>query len=186
MSLKLKSRLWSTAKIPEASKRQKNIANIRLNFFIEMRSIVWYQESYGQAFLNPTVLPLVESVFLSAKAESKATAKLPTQNAARVSEWTARNHLFRRAGYSRKVSAVRRRRSLPRYSRGWLLPRRMSMQPKRPAGNQPAGSTQRSVVLQCSSFHCPPFLNLQLDCKLDYSKATLDCQVEFFADTTLI
>ena len=27
-------------KIPEASKRQKNTANIRLNFFIEMRSIV--------------------------------------------------------------------------------------------------------------------------------------------------
>jgi len=29
-------------------------------------------------------------------------------------------------------------------------------------------------------------LNLQLDCKLDYSKATLDCQVEIFADTTFI
>ena len=27
-------------KIPEASKRQKNTANIRLNFFIEMRSFV--------------------------------------------------------------------------------------------------------------------------------------------------
>ena len=152
-----------------------------------MRSIVWYQESYGQAFLNPTVLPLVESVFLSAKAESKATAKLPTQNAARVSEWTALNHLFRRAGYSCKVSTVRRWRSLPQYSRGWLLPHRMSMKPKWPEGNQPAASTQRGgVVLQCSSFHCPPLSNLQTGCKLNYSKAILDCQVEFFADTTLI